>query len=165
MQPALVAMTRQLSALRTILQTAEDHCAAKGIDPAVLMQARLFPDMLPFWRQVTIACDHAKGSAHRLAARDVPSTPDTETNFGQLRDRIDATLALVAGVPAEAMEGFEGRPVTIRTRGGEMTLSGADYLWGFALPNFFFHATTAYNILRHNGVELGKGDFLGVPAR
>lgn len=161
MQPALVAMTRQLTALKAILATAEEHCAAKGIDPAVLMQARLFPDMLPFWRQVTIACDHAKGAAHRLAARGVPSTPDVETTFGQLRDRIDATLALVAGVPAEAMDGFEGRSVAIRTRGGELTLSGTDYLWGFALPNFFFHATTAYNILRHNGLPLGKQDFLG----
>ena len=163
MQPALAAMTRQLSALRTILQKAEDHCEARGIDPAVLMQARLFPDMLPFWRQVTIACDHAKGAAHRLAQREIPSMPDVETSLGELRDRIERTMAMVAEVPAEAMEGFEGRSVTIRMRGGEMTLSGTDYLWSFALPNFFFHATTAYNILRHNGLEIGKRDFLGAP--
>jgi hypothetical protein len=165
MYAAAAAMTRQLTALRGVLQKAEDHCAAKGIDPAVLFQFRLFPDMLPFWRQVTIACDHAKGAAHRLAGREVPSMPDAETSLAELRDRIDRTIALVQSVPAEAYEGAEERSIHMKTRAGEMNLSGRDYLWGFALPNFFFHATTAYNILRHNGVELGKGDFLGVGGR
>ncbi len=165
MQAAIAAMTRQLGALRGVLQKAEDHCAAKGIDPTALLQFRLFPDMLPLWRQVTIACDHAKGAAHRLAGREVPSMPDNETSFAELRDRIDRTIDMVQAVPADALEGAEDRSVHMRTRVGEMNLSGRDYLWGFALPNFFFHATTAYNILRHNGVELGKGDFLGVPGR
>jgi hypothetical protein len=165
MHAAIVAMTRQLSALKGVLQKAEDHCAARGIDQQVLLQFRLFPDMLPFWRQVTIACDHAKGAAHRLAGLDVPSMPDTETSFAELRDRIDRTIAIARAVPAEAFDGFEQRRIHMRTRLGEMDLSGTDYLWGAALPNLFFHTTTAYNILRHNGVELGKGDFLGVPPR
>jgi hypothetical protein len=165
MQAAIAAMTRQLGALRGVLQKAEDHCAAKSIDQAALLQFRLYPDMLPLWRQVTISCDHAKGAAHRLAGREVPSMPDTETSFAELRDRIDRTIALVEAVPAEAYEGGEERTVTLRMRGGEMSLPGRDYLWNFALPNLFFHAATAYNILRHNGVELGKGDFLGVAGR
>lgn len=162
MHPALAAMSRQLSALEDILRKAEDHCAARSIDPSVLMQARLFPDMLPLWRQVTIACDHAKGAAHRLAGREVPSMPDTETSLAELRDRIDRTRALIAEVPPEAYEGWEERSVIIRNRLGELTFSGRDYLWAFALPNFYFHATTAYAILRHNGVEIGKREFLGV---
>ncbi len=165
MQDAIAAMTRQLGALRGVLQKAEDHCAAKGIEEAALLQFRLFPDMLPFWRQVTVATDHAKGAAHRLSGREVPSIPDTESSFAELRARIDRTIELVQSVPPEAYEGSETRTVTMRTRMGEMTMPGRDYAWRVALPNLFFHATTAYNILRHNGVELGKGDFLGVPGR
>ena len=161
MQPAIAAMSRQLGALRAILHKAEDHCAAQGIDPAGLIDARLAPDMLPFVAQVRIACDHAKGSTYRLAGLEVPRVEDTETSFAELRDRIDRTLALIAEVPEEAFGGAETRTVVMRMRTGEMTMSGRDYLWNFALPNFFFHATTAYNILRHNGVELGKRDFLG----
>ena len=163
MQTAIATMSRQLSALRQVLQKAEEHCAAKGIEPAAILQFRLYPDMLPFWRQVTITCDHGKGAAYRLAGRDVPPIPDTETSFAELRDRIDRTLALMGEVQAEAYEGAEERNVTMKTRMGEFTLPGRDYLWQFALPNLFFHATTAYNILRHNGVELGKRDFLGAP--
>ena len=160
MHAALAAMSRQLFALRGILQKAEDHCAARGIDPTVLLNSRLFPDMLPLVSQVRIACDHAKGAAHRLSGREVPSVPDTEASLAELRDRIGRTIAMVQAVPAEAYESWEERVVTIRTRRGEQTYQGRDYLWNGALPNFFFHATTAYNILRHNGVELGKADFL-----
>lgn len=165
MQDAIAAMTRQLAALRGVLRKAEAHCAARGIEEAALLQFRLFPDMLPFWRQVTIACDHAKGAAHRLAGREVPPMPDNETSFADLQGRIDATLALVEAIPAEAWEGAEERRVHLRTRAGELDLSGKDYLWSFALPNLYFHAATAFGILRHNGVELGKGDFLGVAGR
>jgi hypothetical protein len=161
MQDAKSAITRQLSALRAVLQKAEDHCAARRIDPAVLLGCRLFPDMYPLSRQVQIACDHAKGAAHRLAGREVPSMPDTETTFAELRDRIDRTLAMVQDLPAEAFEGAEARSITMKMRSGELTFSGRDYLWTFALPNLFFHAATAYNILRHNGLDLGKRDFLG----
>ena len=161
MQDAISAITRQLSALRAVLQKAEDHCAARRIDPAVLLGSRLFPDMYPLSRQVQIACDHAKGAAHRLAGREVPSMPDTETTFAELRDRIDRTLAMVQDLPAEAFEGAEARSITMKMRSGELTFSGRDYLWTFALPNLFFHAATAYNILRHNGLDLGKRDFLG----
>lgn len=163
MQPAIAAMSRQLGALKAILQKAEDHCAARRIEPSVLLNDRLAPDMLPFVAQVRIACDHAKGAAYRLAGLEVPRVEDTEASLEELRDRIDRTLALMAEVPEEAFAGAETRTVQLRMRMGEMTLSGRDYLWHFALPNFFFHATTAYNILRHNGVELGKRDFLGVP--
>ncbi|EYD77645.1 hypothetical protein Rumeso_00811 [Rubellimicrobium mesophilum DSM 19309] len=161
MQDAIAAMTRQLSALRGLLQKAEDHCAARRIDPSVLLGCRLFPDMYPLSRQVQIACDHAKGAAHRLAGREVPSVPDVETTFAELRDRIDRTATLVRELPAEAYEGAETRTVTLKMRTGEVTFTGRDYLWKFALPNLYFHAATAYNILRHNGVELGKRDFLG----
>jgi hypothetical protein len=163
MHDAISAMSRQLAALTGVVQRAEDHCTTKSIDPAVLLQFRLYPDMLPFWRQVTIACDHGKGAAYRLAGREVPFMPDTETSFGELRERIERTRALMEEVPAEAYQGAEERSVIMRTRMGEFTLTGRDYLWQFALPNLLFHATTAYNILRHNGVEIGKRDFLGVP--
>lgn len=163
MHDAIAAMSRQLAALGGVLRKAEDHREARGIEPAALLQSRLYPDMLPFWRQVTVACDHGKGAAYRLAGRDVPSMPDTETSLEELRDRIERTRALMAEVPAEAYRGAEERTVTIRNRLGELTFSGRDYLWSFAVPNFWFHATTAYAILRHNGVEIGKRDFLGVP--
>ena len=163
MHDAVSAMSRQLAALAGVLQKAEDHCAAKSIEPAALLQFRLYPDMLPFWRQVTIACDHGKGAAYRLAGREVPSIPDTETSFAELRERIERTRALMAELSPEAFEGAEERSVTMKMRMGEMTFSGRDYLWKFAFPNLLFHATTAYNILRHNGVEIGKRDFLGAP--
>jgi uncharacterized protein len=161
MQDAISAMTRQLSALRAVLKKAEDHCATRKIDPAVMLGSRLFPDMFPLSRQVQIACDHAKGAAHRLAGREVPSMPDTETTFAELRDRIDRTVALIGELPGEAYEGADQRTVVLKMRSGEMSFTGRDYLWNFALPNLYFHAAAAYNILRHNGVELGKRDFLG----
>jgi hypothetical protein len=160
MQPAFDAIARQLVALKGLLQKGEEHCAARKIDPSVLLGSRLFPDMLPLVSQVRIACDHAKGAAHRLAGLEVPSVADDETTFAQLRDRIDRTLAMLRDMPARAYDGAEERVVTMRLRSGELTFKGADYLWNYALPNFFFHAATAYNILRHNGVELGKRDFL-----
>ena len=161
MQDAISAMTRQLWALKAVLQKAEDHCAARRIDPAVLLGCRLFPDMYPLSRQVQIACDHAKGAAHRLAGREVPSMPDTETSFAELRDRIDRTVALIGELPTEAYSGAEQRTVVLKMRAGEIAFAGRDYVWNFALPNLYFHAATAYNILRHNGVDLGKRDFLG----
>lgn len=161
MQSPIPAFARQLTALKGVLDKAEAHAAAQGADPAAMLQLRLAPDMLPFVNQVRIACDHAKGAAYRLTGREVPGVPDDEASFEDLRGRIDRTLALIAEVPEAEFEGAEGREVTLRLRMGEMTLSGHDYLWFFALPNFFFHATTAYDILRANGVPLGKRDFLG----
>jgi len=153
--------TRSLNALSSVLTKAEAHAAAKKIDPAVLVNARLFPDMLPFWRQITIACDHAKGASARLTGTENPSFPDEEKTFAELQARIAKTLAFIATVPAEAFADADGKMITLKVGQNEMTFPAPDYLSGFAIPNFYFHMTTAYNILRKNGVELGKRDFMG----
>lgn len=161
MQSPVPAFQRQLAAMKGVLAKAEAHATAQGTDPAAMLALRLAPDMLPLVSQVRVACDHAKGAACRLSGREVPAVADDEASLDDLQKRIDGTLALVAQVPDAAFEGAEGRQVTLRLRVGEMTMSGHDYLWFFALPNFFFHAATAYDILRANGVALGKRDFLG----
>ena len=154
-------VTRSLKALDAILTKAEAHCAAKKIDPAVMLSQRLYVDMLPFTRQVLIACDHAKGAAARLAGAEVPSFPDTETTFAELHARIARTLDFIAGFTAESYAEAADRTITIKAGGREMGFPAAAYLSGYAVPNFYFHMTTAYAILRHNGVELGKADFIG----
>jgi hypothetical protein len=126
------------------------------------VNARLFPDMLPLVMQVRIACDHAKGATYRLTGLEVVRFEDSETAFPELRDRIDRTLAAIAEVPESDFAGAEERPILVKGRLRDVPFpNGEDYLWRFALPQFYFHVTTAYNILRHNGVELGKRDFLG----
>ena len=157
MQSPVPAFARQLQAMKGVLAKAE----ALGPDPGRMLELRLAPDMLPLVNQVRIACDHAKGATYRLAGREVPSLADEEASFDDLQARLDRTLELIAAVPEAEFAGAEGREVTLRLRSGEMTLTGHDYLWFVALPNFFFHATTAYDILRANGVPLGKRDFLG----
>mgnify|MGYP001764430281 CR=1 FL=1 len=158
--PRLAQMLRNLDA---ILAKAAAHAAAKKIDPAVLLGARLFPDMLPMVKQVQIATDHAKGAAARLAGTEVPRYEDTEQSFDELRARIARTIAFVESFAPAQIEGSEGRPIALRVGGKDWSFDGRDYLLGFALPNFYFHLVTAYNILRHNGVEIGKGDYLGNP--
>lgn len=150
-----------LNSLHNILDKAEAHAADKKIDPAALLQFRLFPDMLPFTRQIQIACDFAKGAAARLGGLDVPSYDDKEVTFAELKERIQKTLAYIDSVPQDTIEGSETRAIT--TGSGEKTkhFTGQTYLFHYALPHFFFHATTAYDILRHNGVEVGKKDFIG----
>jgi uncharacterized protein len=160
-EASVPAFDQTLTALAAVLDKAEGHCAARKIDPAVLLGARLFPDMFPLSRQVQIACDFAKGTAARLAGQEVPSWPDEEQTFAELKARIDKTLAFVKSVPAARIDGSEGRAITLKAGPRELSFKGQDYLVGFALPNFYFHATTAYALLRHNGVELGKRDFLG----
>lgn len=155
--------TRSLKALDAILAKAEAHCEAGGIDPAVFMTMRLFPDMLPFTRQVIIATDHAKGAAARLAGAEVPNFEDTEKTFPELRARIQKTLAHLAGFKPEDYAGGAERTIKLTLRAGELTFPGLVYLTSFAIPNFYFHMTTAYDILRHGGVELGKKDFIGAP--
>jgi uncharacterized protein len=150
-----------LQALDKILDKAEAHAAAKKIDPSVLFGARLYPDMLPFWRQVTIACDFAKGTGARLAGVDVPKFEDTEKTLPELKARIAKTLDFLKTLKSDAIEGSAAREITMTVGGNPMTFTGESYLLGFAMPNFYFHATTAYAILRHNGIEIGKGDFLG----
>ena len=150
-----------LNSLHNILDKAEAHAADKKIDPAALLQFRLFPDMLPFTRQVQIACDFAKGAAARLGGLDVPSYDDKEATFAELKERIQKTLAYIDSVPQDTIEGSETRAIT--TGSGEKTkhFTGKTYLFHYALPHFFFHATTAYDILRHNGLDVGKKDYIG----
>ncbi len=152
---------RGLGALSAILEKAEAHSVAKKIDETAFVQARLYPDMHPLARQVQIASDTAKGAVARLSGQDVPSFADTETTFAELKDRVAKTLAFIHSVAPDAIDGSETRTVVLNTRNGSKTFEGLDYLLGFALPNFYFHLTTTYAILRHNGVELGKMDFIG----
>lgn len=161
-QACVPAFKQGLNALSSILQKAQAHADARKIDPAVLLQARLFPDMLPLVKQVQIAADFAKGTAARLAGEDPPASADDEASFGALRDRLERTLAYVGSVGAERIDGSETRTITLKIAGQPMSFEGQPYLLHFALPNFYFHLTTAYDILRHNGVELGKRDFIGV---
>lgn len=150
-----------LTSLSTILAKAAAHAEAKKIDPSVLVNGRIAPDMFPLSRQVQIATDHAKGASARLAGVEPPSFADTETTFAELQQRIQKTLDYVKGLKPGQFDGADVRDVTLNLGGQKYTWKGSVYLNNFALPNFFFHATTTYNILRHNGVEVGKRDFLG----
>lgn len=152
--------TRMLKNLSAILAKAEQQAKAKSYDPAVLLNCRLAPDMLPLTRQVQIASDHAKGAMARLAG-DMP-TPieDMEATFAQLQARLAKVIEIVNSFSEAQLEGSEAREITIKIPGSELKFDGLTYLTGFALPNFYFHMTTAYDILRHNGIELGKRDFL-----
>ncbi|MCR9137358.1 MAG: DUF1993 domain-containing protein [Alphaproteobacteria bacterium] len=161
MQSPLPAFTHSLKALSAILAKAEAHCADRNIEPSVLLTARLFPDMMNFIRNVLAACDTAKGAAARLSETDNPRFEDNETSFAELQARIQKTLDFMATVPDSAFEGAEDRIVNMKAGARDLTFTGANYLSVFATPNFYFHMATAYNILRHNGVEIGKVDFLG----
>ena len=152
---------RTLTALSVILDKAAAHAEAKGFDPAILLNDRLAPDMFTLTRQVQIACDTAKGAGARLAGLEVPKHEDSETTMAELKARIAKTLAFVNGIPAAAFVGSEDRSVVLQMRKQTVEFVGRTYLFEHALPNLFFHVTTAYAILRHNGVEIGKGDYLG----
>jgi uncharacterized protein len=154
-------LTHYLKALSTILKKAEAHCEARKIDPNALLTFRLYPDMLPFIRQVLIATDFAKGCGARLTGIAVPSFPDEEKTFAELQARIAKTIDFIGGLKKEDFASSATRDVTIKVGGKDTTMSGAQYYSGFVIPNFYFHLATAYNILRHNGVELGKADFMG----
>ena len=150
-----------LGNLARLLDKAEAHAAAKKFDAAVLLAARLAPDMLPFTKQVQIACDAARLSVARLAGIDPPKFEDNETSMAELQARIQKTIDFLKTVTAAQVDGSEAREISIPRRDGVMKLEGEVYLKHYALPNFFFHVTTAYALLRHNGVELGKADYLG----
>ncbi|MGQ0484908.1 MAG: DUF1993 domain-containing protein [Hyphomicrobiales bacterium] len=150
-----------LKALSAILRKAETHCEAKKIDPEALLKARLFPDMFPFTRQVQLVTDFAKGASARLAGIAVPSFADEEKGFAELQARIARTRDFLATLKKEQFTGAAERTITIKVGGQDMSFTGATYLSGFAMPNFYFHLAAAYNILRHNGVELGKRDYMG----
>lgn len=160
--PPLLTALRNLS---TILEKADANAKARAIEPAVLLGTRLYPDMFPLSRQVQIAADFAKGTAARLAGVEVPKFDDVETNFEELRARLAKTADFVSSFKPEQFDGSDARMVTVPVgRGESMTFPGLLYLQHFALPNLYFHATTAYAILRHCGVDLGKRDFIGAPA-
>jgi uncharacterized protein len=154
---------QMLPALSASLDKAAAYAAAKKIDPSVLLQSRLYPDMFPLVRQVQIASDFAKGTIARLAGIDPPKYEDTETTIEQLKARIAKTLDFVNEFKPARIDGSEDRDITIPLGNQTRSFKGENYLVGFALPNFFFHLTTAYAILRHNGVELGKGDYMRAP--
>lgn len=158
---SIAPMSHSLKALAAILKKAEAHCEARKIDPNALLTARLYPDMLPLTRQVQLTCDFAKGCGARLAGLPVPSFPDEEKTFAELQARIAKTLDFIGGIRREQFDGAATRTVTIKVGGKDTEFTGAAYFSGFVLPNFYFHLATAYNILRHNGLEIGKNDFLG----
>ena len=162
-QASAPRFVNMLDNLAAILDKAAAHCAAKKIDPAVLLAARLYPDMLPLARQVQIACDNAKGAVARLAGAEVPKHEDTEKTFDELKARIAKTIAFVNTVPAAQVDGSEDRDIHLKLGSREVDWKGMQYLLGFALPNFYFHVVTAYDILRHNGVEVAKRDYIGNP--
>jgi hypothetical protein len=158
---SIPVLTRGLTNLSSILDKAAAHAAAKKFDPAALAQARLFPDMFPLTRQVQITCDTAKGAAGRLAGIDIPKHEDTETTLDELKQRIAKTLDFVKSVKAEQLKGAESKTIELKFPNRTITFTGLSYLTDFALPNFFFHESIAYALLRSSGVEVGKMDFLG----
>jgi len=152
---------RTLTNLSMILDKAAAHAEVRKIDPAVLLGARLYPDMLPLTRQVQLASDFSKGTAARLAGDAPPKFDDVEVSFAELQERIARTITFLDGFKPEKIEGSEQRAIEIKTPDRTLRFSGLDFLAHWALPSFFFHVTTAYAILRHNGLEIGKQDFLG----
>jgi hypothetical protein len=160
-QASVPVFIRMLTNLAALLEKAAAHAEARKIDPSVLVNARLFPDMFPLSRQVQIATDTAKSGSARLAGLQPPSYEDTETTFPELIARVRKTMAYLQTLKPGQIDGSEDRSVTWPTRSSTRTLPGLQYLLNYIAPNVYFHITTTYNILRHNGVELGKPDFLG----
>ena len=158
--PRFANMLNNLSAL---LDKAQAHCEAKKIEPTVLTAWRLAPDMFPLSRQVQIACDSGKGAVARLAGVEIPKHEDTEKTFAELKERIAKTVDFIKGFKPAQIDGSEEKDIVLKLQGRDVTFKGMQYLLGFAHPNFYFHVTTAYAILRHNGVEIGKRDFIGTP--
>jgi hypothetical protein len=157
------AFLQILGSLTGILAKAEAHCTAKNIQPEVLLNARLYPNMYPLTRQIQTVCDLAAKTCARLTNSEVPSTPDTEKTFDELKQRLANTIAYVKAFKPEQFEGGDSRDITFPVGpSNTMTMKGQQYLNNFAFPNFYFHAAIAHGILRHNGVEIGKRDFLGV---
>jgi hypothetical protein len=160
---SLDTFSRQLKAFDAILDKLSAHCEAGKIDPAAYLIARLYPDMFPMIRQVQIACDFAKMATARLTGTEPPAHPDVETTIPMLKERIGKVLALIEAADRAVVDGAATSPITFRTGPDtSMTLPGEAYLNGFVLPNFYFHLTTAYAILRHNGLAVGKRDFMGL---
>ncbi len=164
-QSSVPVFVQFLKGMSGVLDKAEAHCAAKKIDPLAITSARLIVDMFPLTRQVQIACDFAKGVTARLAGIDVPNWEDNEKTIAELKARIAKTIAFIEGVKPAQIDGSETRDIAIKIAGNPMTFKGQQYLLMFGMPNFYFHAAAAYSILRANGVDIGKRDFMGaVPA-
>lgn len=158
---AIPAFKRGLHNLSHLLDKGAAHADAKKIDPAAFLEARVFPDMLPFTKQVQIACDMAKGAAARLANIENPRLADTETTFDQLKARVHATLEFVGSVTPEQLGGAEDRELVLTLPHATLQFTGLTYTSQFVLPNFYFHSSMVYALLRAGGVEIGKRDFLG----
>lgn len=154
---------RMLNSLAAVLEKGDAHAKAKNIDPAILLGSRLYPDMFPLSRQVQIASDGAKGGAARLAGVDIPAYEDNEKTFEDLIARCRKTVAFLETLKPAQIDGSEEKTITLEMRAGPVSFKGQNYLLNHVNPNLFFHITTAYGILRHNGVELGKRDYLGKP--
>lgn len=160
-QASVPVFDKMLTALDKILDKTVAHADESGIEHEAYLRSRLFPDMYTFITQIQIASDHAKGGSARLAEIEVPSYEDNETTFAELKERIAKTLAFIRDIDPAKFEGAEERTVTLMRRAGPVNLPGAEYLFHRALPNFYFHVTTAYALLRRSGIEIGKRDFLG----
>jgi hypothetical protein len=161
---AVPPLKRALHNLAGVLSKGQAHAEALGIAPDVLLQSRLYPDMFPLIRQVQIASDIARRGVARLAGDEAPAIEDNETSFGELIGRLERTVAYLDSVAAGQLDGSQTRPVTVPIgRDETITMEGLPFLSAFVLPNVYFHCTTAYDLLRHNGVVLGKRDFLGEP--
>lgn len=162
-QASVPRLANILGNLSNILDKTQAHIDARKIDDSVLMDCRLFPDMYPFSKQVQIACDKARSVVARLAGIDVPFYEDDEKTLAELKVRIARTIAFLRSVSPEQIDGTEDKDIVLPVTGKETRYKGLQLLLGHSMPNVYFHATTAYNILRHNGVEIGKRDFLGNP--
>lgn len=162
-QAAIPPLTQSLSNLISILHKAADHAEAKKIDPAVLINSRLYPDMFPLSRQIQIASDVARRGVARLAGVEAPSIEDNEVSFADLSNRLQETIAYLKTFTPDQIDGTESKSISLPIGTETMTFEGQPFLLYFVLPNVYFHVTTTYNILRHCGVEIGKRDFLGAP--
>ena len=156
--PRFVNILNNLSA---ILDKAQAHAEAKKIDVMALTSFRLFPDMLPMTKQIQIACDSAKGAMARLAGVEIPKHEDNEQTIADLKARIAKTVAFIQAIKPAQVDGSDDRDIALKRGGKDVTYKGMQYLLGYAYPNFYFHVVTTYNMLRHNGIEIGKNDFLG----
>ncbi len=160
-QATVPQLKKMLANLTAILTKAEEHVATKAMDDKVLVEARLFPDMLPLAKQVQIACDQVKFGLARLASVEAPKLDDTESTLAQLKERIAKTIAFIDTIKPEQIDGTEAKEIKFSIKEWNFEYVGEQYVLTWIIPNFYFHVTTTYNILRHNGVELGKADYLG----
>jgi len=163
MSAVLFSLVRSLQNLVNILEKGSAHAVAKNIEPSVLLNSRLYPDMFPLVKQVQIVSDISRRGAARLAGVEAPAMEDNETTFAELIDRIQRTISFIESLSAEQIDGTEEKEITLPIRDMTLKFSGINFLLYFVIPNVYFHVTTSYGILRHNGVELGKLDFLGKP--